>query len=63
MKRRLQTPLLLLLLFLAVWTPRVLALDAFVTPDEPLWLYRSANFYQAISREISPIRFRRNTPA
>jgi hypothetical protein len=49
-KRRLQTPLLLLLLFLAVWTPRVLALDAFVTPDEPLWLYRSANFYQAISQ-------------
>ena len=50
MKRRLRTPLLLLLLFLAVWTPRVLALDAFVTPDEPLWLYRSANFYQAISQ-------------
>ena len=49
-KRRLHTPLVVLLLFLAVWVPRVLALDAFVTPDERLWLFRSANFYQAISR-------------
>jgi len=31
------------------WLPRGLALDVFVTPDEPRWLTRSANFYQALS--------------
>jgi 4-amino-4-deoxy-L-arabinose transferase-like glycosyltransferase len=49
-KHRLYTPIVVLLLFLAVWVPRVPALDAFVTPDERLWLFRSANYYQAISR-------------
>ena len=62
MKRRLQTPLVVLLLFLAVWAPRVLALDAFVTPDERLWLFRSANFYQAISRGDFAHTFQREHP-
>ena len=47
--RGLRTLLVLLLLFLAAWGPRVLGLDAFVTADEPGWLFRSANFYQAIA--------------
>ena len=44
-----RTLLVLLLLFLAAWAPRVLALDKFVTADEPGLLFRSANFYQAIT--------------
>ena len=62
MKRRLRTPLVILLLFLAAWVPRVLALDAFVTTDEPLWLFRSANFYQAISRGDFAHTFQREHP-
>jgi hypothetical protein len=33
---------------LAIGLPRVMALGRFVTPDEYLWLSRSANFYYAI---------------
>ena len=47
--RGLRTLLILLLLFLAAWAPRVLRLDAFVTADEPGLLFRSANFYQALT--------------
>jgi 4-amino-4-deoxy-L-arabinose transferase-like glycosyltransferase len=61
-KRRLQTPLVVFLLFLAVWAPRVPALNAFVTPDERLWLFRSANFYQAISRGDFAHTFQREHP-
>jgi 4-amino-4-deoxy-L-arabinose transferase-like glycosyltransferase len=32
----------------AIWLPRGLALDRFVTVDEPSWLTFSANFYQAL---------------
>jgi Dolichyl-phosphate-mannose-protein mannosyltransferase len=39
----------LLIVILAVWLPRGLSLDQFVTPDEPLWLTRSANFYFALT--------------
>ena len=62
MRRRLRTSFVILLLFLAVWLPRVLALDAFVTPDERLWLYRSANFYQAISRGDFAHTFQKEHP-
>ena len=41
--------ILLLLLFLAAWVPRSLSLDQFVTADEPGLLFRSANFYQALT--------------
>jgi 4-amino-4-deoxy-L-arabinose transferase-like glycosyltransferase len=41
--------LTLLFLVLVIWLPRGLSLDQFVTPDEPLWLTRSANFYYALT--------------
>ena len=49
-----QSALWLRLLALALVTltfvlPRWLELDRMVTPDEPIWLARSANFYQALS--------------
>ena len=62
MRRRLRTSVVIFLLFLAVWLPRVLDLDAFVTPDERLWLYRSANFYQAISRGDFAHTFQKEHP-
>ena len=34
---------------LAVWLPRGIDIDRFVTIDEPPWLYRSANFYYAMT--------------
>ncbi len=39
----------LLVVAAAVWLPRGLALDHFVTPDESYWLARSANFSQALA--------------
>ncbi len=38
-----------LLIAFAVWLPRGLKLDQFVTVDESKWLVRSANFYEAIA--------------
>jgi hypothetical protein len=38
----------LLLLILSLALPRLTALDRYVTIDEPLWLMRSANFYNAL---------------
>ena len=35
-------------IFLAIWLPRTLKLDQYVTVDESKWLVRSANFYQAL---------------
>jgi hypothetical protein len=37
------------LLIIAVLVPRLHDLDALVTPDEPIWIARSANFYEALS--------------
>ncbi|MDQ3248000.1 MAG: glycosyltransferase family 39 protein, partial [Chloroflexota bacterium] len=62
MTQRMRTPLLLLILFLAAWMPRVLALDRFVTYDERKWLARSANFYQAISGGDWANTFQREHP-
>ena len=44
--------LLLAMVFvvLAIWLPRGLALDRFVTVDEELWLSRAANFYFALGQ-------------
>jgi Dolichyl-phosphate-mannose-protein mannosyltransferase len=36
-------------LLVLVLIPRLADIDALVTPDEPLWVARSANFYQALS--------------
>jgi hypothetical protein len=46
----------------AVWLPRGLALDRFVTPDEPKWLARSANFYRALSQGDLKGTFTREHP-
>lgn len=62
MRHKLQTPLLVLALFLAAWLPRVLGLDVFVTIDERKWLARSANFYQAVTHQDWAHTFQRGHP-
>jgi hypothetical protein len=47
---------------LALWLPRGLALDRFVTVDEPKWLMRSANFYHALSQRQFAYTFQREHP-
>lgn len=42
--------LALLVIGLATWLPRGLALDRLVTPDEPTWLTNSANYYLALAQ-------------
>jgi len=37
-----------LIVFLAIWIPRSLELNRFATPDEHLWLARSAGFASAL---------------
>jgi 4-amino-4-deoxy-L-arabinose transferase-like glycosyltransferase len=44
---RLTIPLLALIVFFSASVPRLLGLGIFVTPDEPLWITTSANFYRA----------------
>ncbi len=46
--------LALALVTLAFVLPRWFELDRMVTPDEPIWLARSANFYQALSARDWP---------
>jgi hypothetical protein len=40
---------LLIIITIAIWLPRGLELDHFVTVDEPKWLTRSADFYVALA--------------
>src|SRR4030067_672525 len=54
--------LTLLGLLLALWLPRGLALDRFVTVDEPKWLLRSANFYNALAHGNFKDTFQREHP-
>jgi hypothetical protein len=54
--------LLLAFVLLALWLPRGLALDRFVTVDEPKWLMRSANFYNALARGNLKDTFQREHP-
>ena len=49
-RRRLVTPVILILLFLAALVPRLMVLDTYVTADERKWLNRSGNFYLALSQ-------------
>lgn len=49
-KRSLPSLAGLLLVLIAALAPRLAGLDRFVTPDEHLWLSRSANFYSALRR-------------
>ncbi len=50
------------ILLLALWLPRGLALDRFVTVDEPKWLLRSANFYNALAHGNFKDTFQREHP-
>ncbi len=50
MSRYLLKALLLAGMLLAFSLPRLVELDRYVTPDEPKWLMRSANFYMALSQ-------------
>src|SRR3990170_1461363 len=54
--------LALIFIVLAIWLPRGLALDQFVTPDEPLWLNRSANFYYALGQRDFASTYQREHP-
>jgi hypothetical protein len=62
MRARWRTGLVFALLVLGIWTPRGLALDRFVTADEPKWLARSGNFYLALSRGDWAHTFTREHP-
>lgn len=55
-------PLIYVLIFLVIWLPRSLALDRFVTVDEPKWLERSANFYLALANGDAAGTFTREHP-
>jgi hypothetical protein len=60
--RRWLQALLLFLLALALLLPRLLQLSRYVTVDEPLWLIRSANFYQALAAGDWQDTFQREHP-
>ena len=52
----------LLLVCIIILAPRLPGLDRFVTPDEPLWLTRSANFYSALAHGDLGATFQREHP-
>jgi 4-amino-4-deoxy-L-arabinose transferase-like glycosyltransferase len=54
--------LALIVVILALWLPRGLGLDQFVTPDESLWLTRSANFYEALAQGDLASTYQREHP-
>ena len=54
--------LIFLALLLALWLPRGFALDRFVTVDEPKWLLRSANFYNALAHGNFKDTFQKEHP-
>ncbi len=47
---------------IALLLPRGIALDRYVTVDEPKWLLRSANFYQALAQRHFEDTFQREHP-
>ena len=55
-------PALFLVVLLALWLPRGLGLDRFVTVDEPRWLVRSAGFYAALAKGDFKNTFQREHP-
>ena len=57
-----RTPVALAIVLIATLLPRVVALDRFVTPDEYLWVTRSANFYCAVSQGDWKYTFQRQHP-
>jgi 4-amino-4-deoxy-L-arabinose transferase-like glycosyltransferase len=50
------------LLFIVFLIPRLPGLDKFVTPDEPTWEKRSANFYSALLRHNYPNTYQTGHP-
>jgi hypothetical protein len=54
--------ILLVLVLLAVWLPRVIALDHFSTPDEAAWVGRSASYYYALSQRDFANTFQHSHP-
>jgi len=50
------------LVILTIWLPRALKLDQFVVSDEPLWLYRSANFYYALTHQDLASTYQKEHP-
>lgn len=54
--------LVLALLFVAFWVPRVTVLDQFMTVDEHKWAIRSANFYVALSERNFVRTYQREHP-
>lgn len=62
MNARLRHALLLLLLFVLAWVPRMFALNSYVSPDERKWLARSANFAYAVGHGDFANTFQREHP-
>ncbi|MEJ2305046.1 MAG: phospholipid carrier-dependent glycosyltransferase [Anaerolineales bacterium] len=62
MPARWRDGLIFAILILAIWLPRGLALDRFVTVDEPKWLARSGNFYLALVQGNLADTFTREHP-
>jgi hypothetical protein len=56
------TILALLVICIAMWLPRGLSLDVFVTPDEPKWLTRSANFFNALAQRDFASTYQKEHP-
>jgi hypothetical protein len=54
--------LALILVAAAIFVPRILELDKFVTTDEQLWLTRSANFYFALGQRNFANTYQRQHP-
>lgn len=50
------------LIILAIWFPRGLKLDQFVTPDEAAWVGRSASFYYAMAHRNFADTFQHSHP-
>ena len=55
-------PVLALLLFGLLWAPRVVALDAFVTIDEPVWLAHAMTFAYGLVQQEWALTFRLEHP-
>lgn len=53
---------LFIVVILAITFPRITNLDHFVTPDEPKWLHRSANFLSALIEKDYQHTFQREHP-
>ncbi|MGD9091869.1 MAG: glycosyltransferase family 39 protein, partial [Anaerolineales bacterium] len=52
----------MIVVLLAFLLPRIFSLATFVTPDEHLWLSRSANFYMALAQRDFVSTYKKATP-